>query len=400
MWIPRDLESPWAAGSSLPVRILTGVRQCGKTSLLDHLAPRGWKVLSLDDFQLRSLANRDPALFFDLNPLPAIIDEIQYAPDLFPEIKRRVDTWRRERREDREGQKPLVWASGSNQILIDREVRESLAGRASYYTLHTLAVGEIARAFPGLSLDTVFLKGGWPELYLDESLSPAAYLNDYVRSFIEKDIVLSAGIQKVQTFARVLALLAARTGTLLNASSIAQESGVQASTILDWVGILERTHLVHRLQPWHSNLSKRVLKTPKLYFLDIGLAARLQGWSEQAPLLRSPQAGPLFETLVLSEIMKTRDHFLKDWQVFYWRTREKEEVDFIVRNSAGKTIALEAKLAAQSIAPVELPAGFRREFPEVDQVAVVAFSGEERMVSHHCVQLPIVRLAAHLLERL
>jgi predicted AAA+ superfamily ATPase len=98
--------------------------------------------------------------------------------------------------------------------------------------------------------------------------------------------------------------------------------------------------------------------------------------------------------------MKRRDHFLKDWQVFYWRTRETEEVDFIVRSSAGKTIALEAKLAAQSIAPVELPAGFRREFPEVDQVAVVAFRGEERMVSHHCVQLPIVRLAAHLLERL
>jgi predicted AAA+ superfamily ATPase len=400
MWIPRDLEKPWSTGSSLPARILTGVRQCGKTSLLEHLVPQGWNVLSLDDFQLRSLAQRDPALFFDMNPLPAIIDEIQYAPDLFPEIKRRVDKWRRERREGTEGRSPLVWASGSNQILIDRKVKESLAGRASYYTLHTLSVGEIARAFPRSSLDAVFLKGGWPELYLDERLSPAAYLNDHIRSFVEKDIVLSAGIQKVETFAQALALLAARTGTLLNASSISQESGVQVSTILDWVGILERTHLIHRLQPWHSNLSKRVLKTPKLYFLDVGLAARLQGWSDPAPLLRSPQAGPLFETLVFSEIMKTRDHFLKDWQLFHWRTREKEEVDFIVRNSAGKTIALEAKLATQSIGHVELPAGFQRDLPEVDQLVVVAFGGEQRSVSRRCVQLPIARLAEFLLERL
>jgi hypothetical protein len=164
-----------------------------------------------------------------------------------------------------------------------------------------------------------------PELDLDESLSPAAYLNEHVPSLVEKDIILSAGIQKVQTFARVFALLAARTGTLLNASSVSQESGVQPSTILDWAGTLERTHLVHRLQPWHSNLSKRVLKTPKLCFLDIGPAARLQGWSARAPLLRSPQAGPLFETLVLSEIMKTRDHFLKDWQVFSWRTRKRRK---------------------------------------------------------------------------
>jgi predicted AAA+ superfamily ATPase len=116
-------------------------------------------VLSLDDFQLRSLANRDPALFFDLNPLPAIIDEIQYAANLFPEIKRRVDRWRRERREGAEGRKPLIWASGSNQILIDRKVKESLAGRASYFTLHTLSVDEIARAFPDSSLDTVFPEG-------------------------------------------------------------------------------------------------------------------------------------------------------------------------------------------------------------------------------------------------
>jgi hypothetical protein len=404
MWFHRDIESTWSSGSSLPVRILMGVRQCGKTSLLTHLAPQGWSVVNLDDFQLRALANRDPAMFFHLNPLPAIIDEIQYAPALFPEIKRRVDLWRRARREDARGESPgempQVWASGSNQVLLDRTVEESLAGRASYFTLHTLSAGELARSLPGFRLETAFIRGGWPELYLDPPLDPFGYLNDHVRTYVQKDIVLSAGIQKVESFTTVLGLLAARTGTLLNASSLSQECGVAASTILEWVGVLERTHVLVRLPPWHGNLSKRLLRTPKVYLLDVGLASRLQGWTEGGPLLRSPQAGPLFETLVLGEIVRTRDHGAKSWQLFYWRTKEGDEVDFLIRDARGRMLALEAKMGIHSVEPRDLPRQFGREFPESETLAIVSFGGEERRLSDRCIQVPLSGLASYLTRHL
>jgi predicted AAA+ superfamily ATPase len=396
----RDLETVWKRSASLPVRILTGVRQCGKTSLLTRLAPRGWRVVNLDDFQLRALANRDPAMFFQLNPLPAIIDEIQYAPVLFPEIKRRVDLWRASRRGGSQKDMPQVWASGSNQLLLDRSVKESLAGRASYFTLHTLSAGELLHSLPRFRLETLFLRGGWPELYLDPPLDPISYLNDHVRTYVEKDIVLSAGIQKVGTFTDVLGLLAARTGTLLNASSLSQECGVAVSTILEWIGILERTHVLLRLAPWHGNLSKRLLKTPKLYLLDVGLASRLQGWSDPGPLLRSPQAGPLFETLVFGEIIRLRDHLAKSWQVFFFRTREGDEVDFLVIDGAGGMVALEAKMGIHSIEPVEMPRSFRREFPKQEEIAVVSYGGDVRRLSAHCIQVPVAGLAEYLSRRL
>ncbi len=400
MWLPRDCEAVWRKKASLPVRILTGVRQCGKTSLLTHLAPSGWSVVNLDDFQLRALANRDPAMFLQLHALPAIIDEIQYAPALFPEIKRRVDLWRSGRREGKRAEMPQVWASGSNQVLLDRTVKESLAGRASYFTLHTLSAGELSRGIPGFRLDSLFIRGGWPELYLDPPLEPFGYLNDHVRTYVEKDVVMSAGIQKVDTFTNVLGLLAARTGTLLNASSLSQECGVAVSTILEWVGVLERTHVLVRLPPWHSNLNKRLLKTPKVYLLDVGLASRLQGWSESGPLLRSPQAGPLFETLVLGEIVRTRDHLAKSWQLFFWRTKEGEEVDFLVRDGTGRVVALEAKMGVHSIEAREPPRAFGKEFPGLDELAIVSYGGEERRLSDRCVQLPVTELSSYLSRRL
>ena len=403
MWIARDLEASLTKGTALPARIVVGVRQCGKTSLLSHCAPAEWRQVNLDDLQLRALANRDPALFFELHPPPAVIDEIQHAPPLFAEIKRRIDSWRADRRESKDGSvtaAPQVWASGSNQILLDRTVKESLAGRASYYTLHTLSVAELARAFGDFRLESAFARGGWPELYVTPSLDPVAYLNDYVRSYVERDVVLSAGIQKADAFTLTLGMIAARTGGLLNASSISQESGVQVSTVLEWVGVLERTHVLFRLPPYHSNINKRLTKTPKVYVLDTALAARLQGWSDPGPLLRSPQAGPLFETLALGEIVRTRDHFMKDWQLSFWRTKEGDEVDFLVRNGTGRTVALDAKLGIQSIRPAVLPASLRGELPEVTELVVVSSGGEERRLSPQCRQVPIARLSEFLLSRL
>lgn len=151
--------------------------------------------------------------------------------------------------------------------------------------------------------DGDFFRGD-PELYIDRTVSPVVYLNDYICSFIEKDIVLSAGVQKQTAFGIVLGFLAARTGLLLDYANIARDSGIQRVTVKEWISCLERTALVQYPKPYENNQNKRLTKTPKLYFMDTGLAVRLQGWQERTPLLTSPQAGALFETLVFSEILK------------------------------------------------------------------------------------------------
>lgn len=407
MWIKRDIEFSWVARPALPARILVGVRQCGKTSVLERMAPPHWPTIELDDLQLRSLAQRDPALLLEQFPLPAIIDEIQHAPALFVELKRRIDAMRRQRRrsESREpsscANQPLAWATGSNQVLLDKAVKESLAGRASYHTLHTLSVAELHRAFGAISLPQLFSRGGWPELYVDPELNAVDYLNDYVRTYVERDVVLAGGIQKAGAFSTVLALLAGRSGQLFNASEVAKAAGVQVTTVQEWATLLERTHLFFRLHPFHSNRNKRLTKAPKIYALDVGLAARLQGWTETAPILRSPQAGHLFETLVLGEIVRTRDHGGYAWDISFWRTKDGEEIDFLIHASGGRTLALEAKLAVAGAQAAPFPKTAAREFPDCDTlVVVVAAGGEKRLLSRHCLQVPIAELSAFLQERL
>jgi uncharacterized protein len=293
MWIPRDLETGWLASRALPVRVLRGIRQAGKSSLLERVAPER-RLVSLDDLVERELATRDPALWLVQHPPPVTIDEVQYAPALFPELKRVVDQGRRERRRGGDpSPMDVAWLTGSNAILLDREVRESLAGRASYATLHTLSVRELVRAgaIEGATPAEVLLRGGWPELYVDRGLEPARYLDDFLLTYVERDIVGAAGIEKRGAFLQVLRLLAARTGLLQNASEVASLSAVQVSTVLGWIDVLERMLVVRRLPPWSSNLHKRLTKTGKLYFLDVGLSARLQGWRDLGSLLYAPQAG-------------------------------------------------------------------------------------------------------------
>lgn len=379
------------------VQVVTGPRQCGKSSLLWHLS-HGFSEISLDDSQARRLAQHDPALFLSQHKLPLIIDEIQYAPELFLEIKRVVDLQKRERlkksaRDSRN--KVLFRLTGSNQILMDKNVKESLAGRAGYYFLNTFSVSEILHAFPQTSLSKIIFTGGWPELYVT-SQSPVKYLNDYILTYIEKDIVLSAGIIKQDEFQTVLGMLAARTGEWLNCSTIAQASGVKSVTIRDWVSILERMNLIYVLPPYESNLNKRLIKSPKVYFLDTGLACRLQGWAEENPMFASPQAGHLFETLVLAEIIKFKNNHAANWNVFAWRTKDGEEVDFIIEKPNGDVLALEAKLGIHSVSPIVIPKSVQKQFPRLKKIGIVSYGGDEKPLSHECFQLPLAKLSEYL----
>ncbi len=391
MYIERDLTSRLSS-STAPVQLLIGPRQCGKSTLLSHIAGSSTQEVTFDDLQLRTLANRDPALFLEQFKPPVLLDEVQYVPNLFSEIKRQVDQLKKQRLQDNQPLSVLFRMTGSNQLLMDKNIKESLAGRASYFYLNTLTVHEITQAIEQANIGDILFKGGWPELYIDQQLSPAQYLNDYIRSYIEKDIVLSAGVQKQDDFNLILGLLAARTGTLLDYSSLAKNSGVKAVTVKEWIGLLQHTALVYRLKPYANNLNKRLTKTPKLYFLDTGLATRLQGWQDQTPLITSPQAGALFETLVFAEIFKFIQNHGKDWQLYLWRTKEYEEIDFMIVTNSGDVIALDAKMSMQSVQPAKLPANFKKMFPKTKQLVIVTFGGQQLRLSNECFALPIAEL--------
>lgn len=397
MYIQRDITAKLTA-SHAPVQLLIGPRQCGKSTLLSELAGPSWQELTFDDLQMRLLANRDPALFLAQFRPPLLLDEVQYVPQLFPEIKRQVDLLKKQRLKTGEVIRVLFRLTGSNQLLMDNNIKESLAGRASYFYLNTLTVHEIKAAFTTIGIGDILFKGGWPELYIDPSYSPVQYLNDYIRSYIEKDIVLSAGVQKQQAFQLVLSLLAARTGMLLDYANVARDSGIQGVTVKEWVSVLQRTDLVYCLKPYASNLNKRLTKTAKIYFLDTGLAVRLQGWQEPGPLLTSPQAGALFETLVFAELMKFIRNYDLDWQLYLWRTKEGEEIDFLIMTASGKILALDAKMSLHSRQAMKLPPTFAALFPQVKQLTIVTFAGQKMALSTECIAVPIDALHDYLLQ--
>lgn len=356
MWIYRDILK-FVANNKDPIQIIRGPRQCGKSSLVLHL-DEGFKELSLDDHGLRELAQRDPELFLNqFGGQKLFIDEAQYAPALFSALKRRADL---AKRDPSKKNQTLFRLTGSNQILMDRNVKESLAGRASFFDMNTLSVSEILNSAPW-PIQEILYRGGWPELYANKEKDPKKFLDDYINSYIEKDIVLAAGIHKSREFLTFVRLLAGRVGQLLDLSSLGKDAGIDAKTVKEWVSILERMHIISLVMPFSSNLSSRLIKSPKVYFIDTGLACRLQGWSSAAPIMTSPQQGVLFENLVFSEIYKFVINYQLGWQIFHWRSRAGEELDFLIQIDPQNFLFLEAKVSSQRIESLA-------DYPEVKKV--------------------------------
>lgn len=356
MWINREISN-FLDDNKDPIQIFRGLRQCGKTSLALKLNP-DFKELSLDDPALRDLARRDPELFLkQFEGEKLFIDEAQYAPELFPSLKRKVDLYKRTKNPPYE---TIIRLAGSNQILMDKAVKESLAGRASYFDLNTLSVSEILN-FKKQSIQKILYQGGWPEIYSDEKKQVKKYLDDYINSYIERDIVLTAGIQKSREFLTCLQLLAGRVGNILDLSKLGRECGVDSNTIKSWLSILEKMSVIFLIKPFSHNLSKRLTKAPKVYFLDTGLACRLQGWSSPEPILTSPQQGGLFENLVFSEIYKADKNFNLGLKIYHWRSKEGEEVDFLLQLSNQRFLFIEAKVSKVGVIKYE-------NYPEVRKV--------------------------------
>lgn len=356
MWIKRDISNLIQENHDA-IQVIRGPRQCGKSSLILRLDPE-FEELSLDDPSLRELAQSDPELFlrqFDSKKL--FIDEAQYAPALFPSLKRRADLYKRDSRNKRQ---TILRLTGSNQILMDRNIKESLAGRASFFDMNTLSVSEIL-ASKKMNIQEIIYRGGWPELHASDDRAPKKFLDDYINSYIEKDIVLAAGIQKSREFLKFIKLLAGRVGNILDFSGLGSDVGVDGKTIKEWVSVLEKMHIISLVMPFATNLSSRLIKSPKFYFIDTGLACRLQGWTSAQPILTSPQQGALFENLVFSEIYKTNLNYQLGWQVYHWRSRDGEEIDFLIQRKPNDYIFVEAKVSAVQLRDYG-------SFPEVKKV--------------------------------
>jgi predicted AAA+ superfamily ATPase len=203
-------------------------------------------------------------------------------------------------------------------------------------------------------LQTLFMRGGWPELHASLELDAVQYLNDFIATFIERDIVTAAGIEKKSAFTKTLQLIAARIAQLLNYSDIAKNVGVDTTTVQGWIALLDQNGIARILQPYHTNLNQRLIKTPKIYLEDTGLAVRLQGWSEFEPLLLSPYFGHLFENLVLAEITRFFINRGISPQIYFLRSKEQVEVDFLVCLSNQRFLAIEVKTTPMDLSGPQL----------------------------------------------
>ena len=356
MWIERDFLNflrHLNKRTILPIKVLRGPRQVGKTSLLHHLGTH--KLILFDDLGIRNLAQENPALFFEQFTGPLILDEATLAPHIFPELKKRVDIERRNQQTTGAPMTTDIWITGSNQTLLQKAVRESLAGRANYFLLNTLSLHELNNAFSRpVSMKTYLMRGGLPELHATPELNAIQYLNDFIATFIEKDILSAAGIEKKSAFSKVLQLAAGRVAQLLNYSDIAKTVGVDTTTVQSWMGLLEQNGIIDILQPYYTNLNQRLIKTPKIYFEDVGLAIRLQGWSEFEPLILSPYFGPLLEAFARSEISRFFINQGIEPEIYFVRSKEQVEVDFLVKLSNQRYVAIEVKTTPVDLSQSQL----------------------------------------------
>ncbi|MFU8821737.1 MAG: ATP-binding protein [Gammaproteobacteria bacterium] len=312
-----------AAG--FPIVAITGPRQSGKTTLARALFP-GKAYVSLEDLDQREFASSDPRGFLARFPDGAVFDEAQRAPGLFSYLQGVVD----ERR--RMGDFVLT---GSQQFGLRSGISQSLAGRVGLVELLPFSYRELAavgRAPP--DLDQWLWRGGYPPLY-DRPVTPDLWFPNYVATYLERDLRQALAVRDLDLFQRFIKLCAARTGQLLNLSSLATDCGVAQSTAREWLGVLENSYVVTRLPPYYRNFGKRLVKTPKLYFLDAGLAAWLLGIRDAAALAIHAQRGALFETWVVSEFQKARCHAGRPSELYFWRDHVGHEVDLVWETADG-----------------------------------------------------------------
>lgn len=358
--IQRTLEKAiLEASTSFKVILLTGPRQVGKTTLLQEAHKQSRSYVTLDDLNMRLAAQQDPASFLDRLELPVLIDEVQYAPNLFPYIKMVVDKTK---------QNGLFWLTGSQQFDMMKNVTESLAGRVAILHLQGISLAEEQgraddppflpnrallksrqQSATSLTLPEVYHKiwrGAYPDMVAQNNdKNWERFYSSYVATYIQRDVREYLNINDTAAFHKFMQIAAARTGQLTNYADMARDVSVSEVTVKTWLNVLHASGIVYQLQPYFNNRTKRLVKTPKLYFMDTGLCSYLTGWLSADVLERGAMSGPILETWVVSEIIKSYLHQGRTPRVFFYRDKEKREVDLLIEES-GTLYPIEIKKTA------------------------------------------------------
>ena len=356
----RALEARWMQVSSeFPALLLTGPRQSGKTTMLRHLCGSERRYVTLDDLSRRDLARSDPALFLQQYAPPLLIDEIQYAPDLLSYIKMSIDA---------ERSPGAFWLTGSQQFHLMKGIGETLAGRVALLKMLGLsrrkalggdlnlppflpsperlsAAGPVA---PAAGLSEIYRwiwHGSLPELATGQVTDRDLFYSSYLQTYVQRDVRDLARVGDLLAFTRFVRACAARTGQMLNLSDLARDTDVSVPTARAWLSILETGFVVFLLRPWSSNVTRRLIKAPKLYFLDTGLCAWLTEWSTPETLATGAMAGAILETHAVVEILKSWWHRGREPSLYFYRDRDGREVDLLFA-SDGRLHPVEIKRAA------------------------------------------------------
>lgn len=326
--IQRDLQEDLReVAKGFPVIAIMGPRQSGKTTLAQTLFKKHLYI-SLEDFDKRQEVLEDPRKFLTShkNDHGIILDEIQHAPEILSYIQTYVDTY-----------KPLGYfiITGSQQFLLNPQVKQSLAGRMAITTLLPLSIHELIRAkLAPATCDEMLLKGGYPRVYTHE-VSASRWYNEYVRTYIERDVRNIASILDIGQFARFMRLCAGRVGQLLNITTLSNDCGIDTRTARHWLSLLEATYVIYLLQPHFKNFNKRLIKSPKIMFYDTGLACALLGITTADQLNQHYARGHIFESWVISEIYKKIYNTGSLAKLYFWRDHTGNEIDLIIETGAG-----------------------------------------------------------------
>ena len=351
MWIPRGLSDK--IDSVLPTRpalLVTGVRQSGKSSLLRKLFPDS-EYITLDRIAVAQSAQENPEAFlrqFDTKQ-QVTLDEIQYAPNLFRELKIRIDANR--------GQFGKWILTGSQYFSLMKDVSESLAGRVGIFHLQTLSADELRNSgfFP--SIDDLLWCGGYPEIWAYKHIDAAQFYDDYIQTYLERDLRQIINVSNLLDFQRFMRACAIRVGQLVNFAEMAKEIGISAKTVKSWINTLETSGLIHLLPPYSANLGKRLIKSPKLFFADQGILCSLLNIRTPKSLSGHIHEGNIWENFVFTELLKHTE--VKSKNIFFYRDQNNVEIDFLIERN--NTIYLIEAKSSERIDPKKL--NFRKVSP-------------------------------------
>jgi predicted AAA+ superfamily ATPase len=326
MWIRRYLEERLRRSArTRPVVVLTGARQTGKTSTLRRLFPDHGFV-SLDLPSEAEQAEKEPEAFLRRHPPPLIVDEIQYAPVLFRHLKGAVDAAR--------SSPGRYLLTGSQKFTLMKGVTESLAGRADVIELETLSLAEIRESLPETPVEAAIVRGGFPELYANPEIDQVSFFSSYIATYLERDVRSLARVGSLRDFERFLRACALRSANLLNKADLARDVGIAPSTAQQWISMLEASGQVVLLQPWFTNRTRSIVKSPKLYLADTGLLCALLNIRSEEALRQSPSAGAVWETFVFAQLRHRERREGRAGGLFFWRDRTRE-IDFVVEGDKG-----------------------------------------------------------------